>query len=316
MQPKVSVIIPVYRAEFAIAKCAESLFSQTLDEMEFIFVNDCTPDKSMDILNDVIEKFPARRNQVKIINLERNSKQAAARNAGLRLATGEYVIHCDPDDWVDSTLYEEMYNATNGGNVDIISCDYIIEEETNKSTKYSLPTVARPYDVLNSESYYLMCVWNHLVKREVIVANNLTFFPDINCSEDVGFMSRVFAVSKTIGHVAGSQYHYRKGVEQSMTAIIDKPEIVEQRVKCLNLIDDFMRGKGYDSKRFAMLLRYKRDIKNLYLRKDTLDKWLKIFPEVCEWECRQPGISLPYKIAYKMSHRLGIWPMKLLLMRH
>lgn len=316
MQPKISVIIPVYGAESTIAKCAESLFSQTLDELEFIFVNDCTPDKSMEVLNEVVERFPGRRNQVKIINLAKNSKQAEARNAGLKLASGEYIIHCDPDDWVDHSLYMGMYDAAKGAGLDIVSCDYVIENKDGSNVVHSLPTVVTPIDVLGCQNYYLMSLGLHMVRREIIVANGLTFFRGINCSEDVGFMSRVFAVAKSIGHISGPRYHYRKGAEQSMTAMINKPEIVEQRTECLQLIDSFLKDKGYDISRFSMLLRYKRDIKNLYLRKDTLDVWVKTFPEVCDWECSQPGSSLPYRIAYKLSHRLGTWPMKLLLLRH
>ncbi len=76
--PKVSIIILVYNIEKYIEKCARSLFQQTLDDLEYIFVNDCTPDNSINVIQDVLKDYPSRKNQVKIVNLEINSGQAAA----------------------------------------------------------------------------------------------------------------------------------------------------------------------------------------------------------------------------------------------
>lgn len=90
--PKVSIIILVYNIEKYIEKCARSLFQQTLDDLEYIFVNDCTPDNSINVIQDVLKDYPSRKNQVKIVNLEINSGQAAARKRGVLEATGEFVI--------------------------------------------------------------------------------------------------------------------------------------------------------------------------------------------------------------------------------
>lgn len=316
MSAKVSVIIPVYGAEKTIRRCAESLFSQTLDEMEYIFVNDCTQDHSIEILQSVISHYPARRKQVRIVNMPVNSRQAAARNAGLSYATGDYIIHCDPDDWVDIELYREMYEMASKQNLDITSCNYIVENNDNKQQLNILPPVNTPQDVLRSERYYIMSLWIHMVHREIILQNSLTFFPEINCSEDVGFMARVFAVSKTIGHITGNSYYHYNKTEQSITSRLDSPEIVLQRIRCIKLIDEFMIAQGMELKQQSMIIRLKRDIKNLFLKKETLDRWVKLFPEVCSWECRQPDVSVAYKFAYYISHKIGTWPMRLLLNIH
>lgn len=315
MWPKLSVIIPIYGVENSIEKCAESLFRQTLDNIEYIFVNDCTPDRSIEVLQSVIDRYPNRRNQIRIINLPNNFRQAAARNIGLKQAKGLYVIHCDPDDWVDTTLYEDMYSLASRRDYDIVSCDYMVEYEDNSRNLIRLPSVNTPMDVLCSNRYYIFTLWAHMVKRNIITDNSLEFFSDINCSEDVGFMARVFAVSKTIGHnPSESYYHYIKS-EQSITSKLNSPEIIAQRIQCLNLIDNFMASHGLDASRLAMLQRLKRDIKNIYLRKESLERWVKLFPEVCDWECRQPGASLMYKLTYYLSHKIGTWPMQLFLSR-
>lgn len=315
MRPKLSVIIPIYGVENSIEKCAESLFRQTLDDIEYIFVNDCTPDRSMLVLQSVINRYPDRSNQIRIINLLVNSRQAAARNAGLMQAKGEYVIHCDPDDWVDPTLYEDMYSLATGHDYDIVSCDYFIESKNDSRQLIVLPTVNTPMDVLCCNRYYIFTLWAHMVRHSIITNNSLEFFPDINCSEDIGFMARVFAVSKTIGHNPNkSYYHYIKS-GLSITSKLNNPEIIAQRIRCLGFIDNFMASHGLDVNRLAMLQRLKRDIKNIYLKKESLNRWVKLFPEVCAWECRQSETSLIYKLTYFLSHKIGTWPMRLLLSR-
>ena len=99
--PKVSVVIPVYGVEKYIERCARSLFEQTLDDIEYIFVNDCTKDRSIDILNEVINDYPARKQQIRIVHHKENKGLPFARQSGWQVATGEYVANCDSDDWVD-----------------------------------------------------------------------------------------------------------------------------------------------------------------------------------------------------------------------
>ena len=101
IQPKVSVIVPIYKAERTIERCAESLLEQTLKELEFIFINDCTPDKSMILLRKTIEKYPKRKKQVRIIDLKKNQGIANVRRNGIEHAKGDYILFVDSDDWVE-----------------------------------------------------------------------------------------------------------------------------------------------------------------------------------------------------------------------
>ncbi|MBR1792919.1 MAG: glycosyltransferase family 2 protein, partial [Bacteroidales bacterium] len=107
MIPLVSVIVPVYNVEKYIGRCAESLMKQTLQNMEFIFVDDCSPDESIEVLNQVIQRYPNRAHQVKIVRHDRNQGFPFARSSGIKPAEGEYVAHCDSDDWVDTGIYQK-----------------------------------------------------------------------------------------------------------------------------------------------------------------------------------------------------------------
>lgn len=124
--PLVSVIVPVYRAEKFIQQCARSLFEQTLEEMEFIFVNDCTPDSSMVILREIIKEYPNRARQVRIVEHDQNKGSATARNTGLDNARGSYIIYCDSDDWVEREMYEKMIKKAFDDKADIVGCDFIM----------------------------------------------------------------------------------------------------------------------------------------------------------------------------------------------
>ena len=106
--PKVSVIIPVYNAGKYIERCVRSLFEQTLDDIEYIFVDDCSPDDSMDVLQKVLSEYPQRKENVTLIRHKANTGQSGARKSGMHVAKGEYIIHCDADDWVDLDMYERM----------------------------------------------------------------------------------------------------------------------------------------------------------------------------------------------------------------
>ena len=96
--PKVSIIVPIYRVEEYIERCAESLFAQTFDDIEYIFVDDCSPDKSVEILQRTLEKYPHRKRLTRIERLSSNSGLTAVRRQGIKLATGENTDNLESND--------------------------------------------------------------------------------------------------------------------------------------------------------------------------------------------------------------------------
>ena len=123
---KISIIIAVYNCEKYIEACVRSLFEQTLYDIEYVFVNDDTPDNSVTILENVIENYPTRKPFIKIINLERNGGVSNARRIGIENATGEYVIHADSDDWVDKDMYERLYLKAKETDVQLVSTSFML----------------------------------------------------------------------------------------------------------------------------------------------------------------------------------------------
>lgn len=120
--PKISVVVPVFGVEKYIERCARSLFSQTLEDIEFIFVNDCTEDRSMEILQGVIDEF--KPSQVKILNHLENMGLPQARRTGMAAATGEYIANCDSDDWVEPEYCESLYHIAKEADADMAICGF------------------------------------------------------------------------------------------------------------------------------------------------------------------------------------------------
>ena len=118
--PKVSVIVPIYGVEKYIERCAVSLMEQTLDGIEYIFVDDATPDGSMNVLGNVLQRYTTRSGFVRIARHEINKGLPAARNTGLVLASGEYVFHCDSDDYLEPEMLEKMYVAAKENDADFV----------------------------------------------------------------------------------------------------------------------------------------------------------------------------------------------------
>ena len=183
---KVSVIIPVYGVEQYIERCAISLFEQTLDDIEYIFVNDCTRDRSIEVLTSVIERYPNRKSQVKIIEMPQNSGQAAVRKRGLEIASGEYIIHCDSDDWIDLTMYEKMYKTAVDQNCDIVICDFnIVTQQGQYHKTQVIPSdrIMLLRSLLNERTHGSLC--NKLIRANLY--HQIDHYPQDNLLEDLTY---------------------------------------------------------------------------------------------------------------------------------
>lgn len=216
MKPKVSVIIPVFNSEKYIERCAHSLFSQTLDELELIFVNDKTPDGSIELMLKVLDAYPHRKSQLKLIEMPVNSKVAAAREAGMKSATGEYMIHCDPDDWVEKDGYEKLYNKAKETDSDIVLGGMInhYKNGENKIKYYKFKGIGRELLLTFSLSESLC---NTLIRSSIIFQYDIFPFRNINCGEDLNTNLRAFYYSEKVDYIDEVIYHYDHFNEKSIT---------------------------------------------------------------------------------------------------
>ena len=205
---KVSVIIPIYKVEKFIERCVRSLMEQTLQEVEYIFVDDATPDKSIEVLERCLALYPNRKTV--ILHHSQNKGLPAARNTGLHVATGKYIFHCDSDDYVEHDMLEKLYQRAEETNADIVWCDWFLTFAENERYMRQ-PDYATPIDalkgILNGSMKYN--VWNKLVKRSLYEENDIRFPAGYGMGEDMT-MIRLFACAQRVAYLPQAFYHYVK----------------------------------------------------------------------------------------------------------
>lgn len=243
--PKVSVIVPIYNVSQYIERCVRSLFEQTLQDIEYIFVNDCTPDDGMDILYMLVEEYSNRKEQVHIINHEKNLGLACSRIDGIKMAKGKYIAHCDSDDWVDLDLYEKLYNKAVATDADITICDFQCEYNSGRKAEKIITNITySPRDALlnmHNESFYCM-VWRALFKRYFVLTHNLLPLPHVDMWEDTCVMIPAFYYANKVAKVDDSVCHYFVN-DQSMCANSANPKLYEDRKKTIEYLEIFFSDK-------------------------------------------------------------------------
>jgi|UniRef100_UPI0040261529 hypothetical protein BACCOPRO_03219 len=223
----VSVIVPIYNVQNFIAHCAHSLLSQTLESVEYIFVDDCSPDNSMDILRDVLGQYPHRQEQVKLIVHEVNQGLPATRNSGLKVATGEYIFHCDSDDFVETDMLKQMYVAAKQQDADIVWADwylsYACKERYMKQPSFNSPEDALKAMLSGAMKYN---VWNKLVRRQLYTDNKIAFPAGYGMGEDMTTLM-LFAYAKRVCYLPKAFYHYVKLNENAFSQTYSERHIQE-----------------------------------------------------------------------------------------
>lgn len=229
MKHKVSVIIPIYKVENFIGRCAESLMNQTLKEVEFIFVDDATPDNSMQVLQGVLKQYPNRDTQISILTHEVNKGLPAARNTGLAVAQGEYIFHCDSDDYVEPDMLEVLYNKAKKEDADIIWCDWFLTFE--KTERY----MKQPEYETSMEALKAMLggamkfnVWNKLARRSLYVDYDIQFPSGYSMGEDMTMML-LFARACKVAYFPRAFYHYVKLNTNAISQLCSEKHLSELR---------------------------------------------------------------------------------------
>lgn len=214
--PKISVIIAVYKAQEYIERCARYLFEQTIDEIEYIFIDDCSPDNSMPILAEVINNYPARKSQVKIIRHNINQGVSQSRQDGVDLATGEYIIHCDPDDWIEHNAMEEMYSKAVEIGCDILFVDFIIESSTKRIVIDQHLKSNSPRLVIRQFFHELHgSLWNKLIRNKFIKDSGAKFNTALFFCEDLCYNIELLLKNPSIAYYNKAFYHYYYSQNQS-----------------------------------------------------------------------------------------------------
>lgn len=245
---KVSICVPIYGVEKYIEKCLQSLFGQTYPYIEYVFVNDCTPDRSMEILNDVLNDFPNRKMLVKIVNHGTNRGLSAARNTAIQNCTGDFIMWVDPDDYISINTVELAVIKQQEDHSDIVSFNTCVYYE-NYNEVWKNPLFLNPVDmakkIIAREAPIIL--WARLIRLSLYKEYNLQSLENINMSEDYQISPLLAYYSTKVSVLNKVLYHYNRTNEDAYTFKISIDKI-EQTWKSFNRVKDFFSTKGDEFK--------------------------------------------------------------------
>lgn len=221
----VSVIVPVYGVERFVGTCVESLLRQTYADYEIIVVDDKTPDKSIAVVESVIERYPDRAESVRILRHEVNKGLPAARNTGLRAARGEYILHFDGDDFAEPYMLERMVACASDTGADMVYTDWFLAYDSTRRYMKQ-PACDTPQSALEAILAGRMKynVWNKLVRRSLYTENGIVFPEGHGMGEDMT-MIKVVAAARSIAYLPEAFYCYVKTNAAAMTENISEKAI-------------------------------------------------------------------------------------------
>lgn len=297
---KISVIIPVYNDEAHVGRSVESVCAQTIaSQLEIIIVDDGSPDNSVATARGVLERH-SMLNQAKLLLLKANHGVANARKAALESATGEYVMFCDSDDWMEPRMCEMMLSKAETEGCDMVVCDY------NSVCGDKVEAIG-PCFKENFLQQLILCrvtgsLWNKLVRASILRRADF-IYPDHDFSEDHAYCIQLAIFADKIGYVQMPLYNYVK--RQDSLVRSQEPARIRKRYDddLANVAVEMsaLEKAGLTEKFREEIVVRKLQTKNTYRQDGTL--WKKAFPELDCQIFRSRFVSFRSKCAY-LSRRI------------
>lgn len=258
MNPTVSVIVAVYNVEPYLSRCAESLASQTMREFEVILVDDGSTDSS-GVMCEELARTDARFRAVH----QNNGGLSDARNAGLAVARGEYVVFIDGDDWVEPTLLEDLLRAAVELSADVVVAGSIVDVEDDRGNLLSSSRREPAEQVLKPGAArvklerqllgLLGYAWNKLYRRELLAEHSLVFETGLSLVEDVVFNAQVVQVANRIAVISAAHVHYVQRQRQTLGAK-HYDDFLMLRLRAVDSLDSMLCHWGVPAGQRATLL--------------------------------------------------------------
>lgn len=314
--PRISVIVAVYCAEKTLQTCLKSLNNQTFNDYEVILVDDGSTDLSGLICDD----YARNRSNVIVVH-KKNEGVGSARQCGLENASGDYLIHIDPDDWIEPNTLEEMYSCAVLNSSDMVICDFVFHNQGKLTYISQKPKSMNHAEIMRDFFFDLhgSCC-NKLIKRECFVSNKLRFPSNMVVWEDLFVCVCLTLNPIRVSHIPRAFYHYicdandnslvkkvsRKKLD-SMLYFIDYFESKEKFDKSLLL------KRKIEAKRTAFLLCDIKKDEFFRLLPETNDLFLSCFGEMKKIDSL---IHFSLKRSWLISRiLLCAWKVKFLLNR-
>ncbi len=266
MNPKVSIIVPVYNVAPYLTRCLSSLAAQTLDAVEVLVINDGSTDNSPSIIDDFVGRYPHRfRSFVKP-----NGGPSSARNMGIENARGEYVGFVDGDDWVDPDMYLELFSKANTTDADIVVCGYVSVDLASNGRRYHRQGWSTQFgmSMRDNHEYPLFVApyaCNKLFRRALIVETGIRF-PESLLFEDIPFTYSILVHANKVEKVQRALYMYARSRPGSTTHSYSPRNL--EMLQTLTMLNDYYQSHGLFSEFEDELL--KINLRHIYYRFNEL----------------------------------------------
>lgn len=259
---EVSVLVPIYRVEQYIERCVRSLFEQTYSDLEYVFVDDCSPDRSIEVLKKVMEDYPERKKSVKIISHKKNRGLAAARNTAVAAANGDFLMHVDSDDWIEPNMVEDLIRTQQMTGADIVSC-YAIAHYLDGEVLLEEPDYSSKDEMMRSVMQMTLkhVIWRRLIRRSLYKDNNVFAVEGVNIGEDHYTLPRLLFYANSFTKCDKALYHYNCINQDSYTRM-SSPSFGYVRYRnnrdSINILLDFFveHDKEYLDELYSIKARY------------------------------------------------------------
>ena len=295
----VSVIVPVYKVEDYIRECIDSILAQTYSDFELILVDDGSPDNCGRICDD----YAKGDNRIKVVH-KVNGGISSARNAGLEVAKGEWIMHVDGDDWIEPDMIESLIEAAQITGADMVFGDFM---KYGPSAGYNkLPTWSsdKKKSMTNYIAYVMTTIWGSIAKRSLYADHSLKSPEGISYCEDFHLIVRLCHFANKIVNVHRPFYHYRYRPTSIMSNMNGKTEADEQWVY-QDTIRFFKEQGVYEDYRKVMSWRVLKSAQELLLDPAGHKRFMELFNDGREFIFSCPFVNRKIKmLAWMMTHNL------------
>ncbi len=269
--PLVTILVPIYNISAYIERCALSIINQTYKNIEVIFINDCTPDDSIHILNSVLQKHPGVK--AKIIFHEKNRGLAAARNTGVSAATGEYILHVDGDDYIKNDTVSVLVATANKYNSDFVIANFI--ECYRDKQKY----IKRKFKNRNLYLKKILSfdatpsIWGNLIRRELYIQNDIKTIEGFDFGEDYIVLSKLVYYAKQINHNNEFLYFYDMTRDTSIMRSSFSQKKVDSLIKSNEFLKNFFLKLDNGYYHNSLLIASYKTLNNLLLNNRYVEEY-------------------------------------------
>ena len=238
-QSMVSILVPVYGVEKYIERCAVSLMEQTYEDIEYIFVDDASPDLSVTVLEEVVARYAKRKSMVRVLHHAQNRGLSAARNTAVDAAVGKYMLHVDSDDYLATDAIEKLVRAAENEQADIVLFDTIELRETGE-VRLRAEYRERVSYIKGLLQHTNRCAhWNKFYRTDFYKGTGIQSVETIRLAEDYAVTPRLVHLAKQISVLHESLYYYETRNQSSYVHNLNRAAIESQHLADRVLVDYF-----------------------------------------------------------------------------